>query len=88
MPLMKLNPYLNYKLTLYREVNKKIRYYSFYLCSTLFGEYLLIREFGGMSNKKPTGILKEYFLQIEDSIKVMDTLINEKIKKGYLKINI
>ena len=85
----KSNPSLTYnKVTLYREVNKKIRYYSINLCSTLFGDFLLIKEFGSKCNKKPTGIIKEYFSQIEDSMDAIKSLINAKIKKGYLQINI
>jgi predicted DNA-binding WGR domain protein len=74
---------LNYKLTLYREVNKNIRYYTLKLCPTLFGEFLLIKEFGGVKNKKPTGIIKEYFSHIEECKNAFDLLVYEKIKKGY-----
>jgi predicted DNA-binding WGR domain protein len=84
----KLNHYLNYKLTLYREVNKNIRYYTLKLYPTLFGEFLLIKEFGGVKNKKPTGIIKEYFSHIEECKNALDLLLYEKIKKGYAKRNI
>ena len=83
----KSNHSLTYKVTLYREVNKKIRYYSINLCPTLFGEFLLIREFGSMCNKKPTGIIKEYFSQIEDLVEAMKALVSAKMKKGYFQIN-
>jgi hypothetical protein len=36
--------------TLYREVNGKMRYYKIKTYLTLFGEYLLIREWGGVDN--------------------------------------
>jgi hypothetical protein len=75
------------KVTLYREVNQKIRYYSINLCPTLFGDFLLIKEFGSMCNKKPTRIIKEYFSYVEDSLQVIDSFINAKIKKGYLQAN-
>jgi O-6-methylguanine DNA methyltransferase len=52
---------LSSKVTLYREVKGKVRYYSLALYPTLFGEYLLVREFGGVKNKRPTGVMKEYF---------------------------
>jgi len=82
----KSNLFLTYnKVTLYREVNKKLRYYSFYLYPTLFGEFLLLREFGGMNNKKPTGIIKEYFYQMEDSVEALSALVRAKMKKGYFQ---
>lgn len=85
MPQKKSNLYLNYKVTLYREVNKNIRYYTLKLCPTLFGEFLLIKEFGAIKNKKPTGIIKEYFSHIEDSIIAIEDFIGLKTKKGYLR---
>lgn len=52
MPQMKLNHSLIYKkVILHRSVNKKRRYYSLELTSTLFGEILLTREYGGLKNK-------------------------------------
>jgi len=74
---------LNYKLTLYREVNKNIRYYTLKLYPTLFGEFLLVKEFGGVSNKKPTGVIKEYYSHFEESVKIVESLIKQKLKKGY-----
>ena len=81
----KSHHYLNYKLTLYRDVNTNIRYYTFRLYPTLFGEFLLIKEFGGIKNKRPTGIIKEYFSHIEECVEALDHLVREKIKKGYLQ---
>ena len=84
---MRLNHYLTYKkIILYRKVNKKIRYYSLELTSTLFGEILLTREYGGLKNKKPTGIIKKYFSNLDDSIKAFESLIRLKQKKEYHQI--
>lgn len=83
MDQMRLNHFLSYRVKLYREVNHKMRYYSINLYPTLFGEYLLVKEFGGVKNKKPTRIIKEYFSHLEDSIKAFEKLVGEKVKKGY-----
>jgi len=83
---MKSNHYSNYKLTLYREVNNKIRYYTLKLYPTLFGEFLLVKEFGSTQNKKPTRIRKEYFSHLDESIVVIENFINVKMKKGYFQI--
>jgi predicted DNA-binding WGR domain protein len=85
---MKLNPNLSFNLKLYRNVNKRVRYYSLKLHPTLFGNYLLIREFGGLKNKKPTRIIKEYFSYIEDAKNKMQKIINLKLLKGYSNIDI
>jgi len=84
MPQMRLNHSLSYrKVVLYRTVNKKKRYYSLELTPTLFGAMLLTREYGGLKNKKPTGVIKKYFYNLEDSIKAFESLLNLKQKKGY-----
>ena len=41
--------------TLYREVNGRVRYYKISTYLTLFRKYLLIREWGGVENKKAIG---------------------------------
>ena len=74
---------LSSKITLYREVKGKVRYYSLALYPTLFGEYLLIREFGGVKNKRPTRVMKEYFERAEDALTLLSKLSIEKLKKGY-----
>jgi len=68
---------------LYREVNNHIRYYNLSIYKTLFGEYLLQKEYGSIKNKRPTGIRREYFLTLKEALKVCKKCLNEKMKKGY-----
>ena len=82
----KAGHYQSYKLTLYREVNANIRYYTFRIYPTLFGEYVLEKEFGGLKNKRFTGIIKEYYSQIEMSIHALKKYEIEKLRKGYTGI--
>jgi predicted DNA-binding WGR domain protein len=70
-------------VVLYRVVNHKTRYYSIEINPTLFGEILLTREYGGVHNKKSTGVIKEYFSDLEDSFRVFESLINLKKRRGY-----
>ena len=60
------------------------RYYRLLTYPTLFGEFLLIREFGSMKNKKPTGVIKEYFSSVLELENTLNKIYREKIKKGYL----
>ena len=83
---MNLNLYKSYQLTLYRTVNTKTRYYKLMIYPTLFDEYLFIREYGGIKNKKPTKVIKKYFSEIEGAIVAVNTIINLKLKKGYLVV--
>lgn len=81
----RLNHSLTYKrVVLYRVVNHKTRYYSIEINPTLFGELLLTREYGGVLNKKSTGVIKEYFSDLEDSFRVFESLVGLKMKRGYM----
>jgi len=70
-------------ITLYRIVNNKTRYYKIRLFLTLFGDVLLLKEYGGVKNKKPTGIKKEYYSNTEDAIVAKDRILSLKIARGY-----
>jgi len=71
------------KETLYRVVNERLRYYKLSAYKTLFHEYLLIIEYGSAGNKKPTGLIQEYFSSKEKLIQKRSQIIEQKKKKGY-----
>ena len=71
--------------TLYREVNGRVRYYRIKTYLTLFGEYLLIREWGGVDNKKATGQKQSYYTTLGETVISIEKIITSKIKKGYRK---
>ena len=70
--------------TLYREVNGRVRYYRIKTYLTLFGEYLLVREWGGVDNKRATGKKQSYFSTLNETIKAIEKIITLKNKRGYL----
>ena len=75
-------------ITLERTVNNKVRYYKLSLFLNLFNEYILERKYGSTRNKKPTGIKIEYFLTINDAISASSKKLQEKLNKGYRRIEI
>ena len=81
---MKLKNFLIYNMTtLYRQVNGRVRYYKIRTYFTLFGEYLLIREWGGVDNKKATGQKQSYFVTLDEVATAVKKIIILKSKKGY-----
>ena len=81
---MKSKNYSTYNMTsLYREVNGKVRYYKIKTYLTLFGEYLLVREWGGVDNKSATGKKLQYFSSLKDLHSTIETLLYTKTLKGY-----
>ena len=64
-------------------MNHRIRYYSFKVYKTLFGEYILEREYGSIKNKRPTGIKREYFNTRSEALIICNKNIEVKLKRGY-----
>jgi len=88
MDQMKSKNSLTYNITtLYREVNDRVRYYKISVYLTLFGDYLLIREWGGVENKKATGQKQSYFLTFNNLQTAVEKIILEKQRKGYIFLN-
>ena len=84
MPQMRSKNSLTSNITtLYREVKGRIRYYKITLYPTLFGEYLLVREWGGIGNKRATGEKRSNFSHIEPVMGALKSIIRSKEKKGY-----
>ncbi len=87
MDQMRSKSYLTSNIiTLYREVNGKVRYYKIKTYLTLFGEYLLIREWGGIDNKKATGQKQSYFATLDEIVSTVEQINLIKSKKGYRNI--
>ena len=86
MVQMRSKNFLTSNTTLYRVVNGRVRYYRLKAFLTLFGEYLLIREWGGVDNKRTTGQKLKYFSSLRDLHRVMENILYIKINKGYNKV--
>jgi len=74
---------VNSKITLYKQIEKRTRYYSLKIYPTLFQEFVFIREYGNIKNKKPTGVIHEHFKNFNDALEKLQSLYYQKIKKGY-----
>lgn len=70
-------------LLLIRSVKGRMRYYLLKIEETLFGEYLLEKQYGSTSHKKPTRVLKEYYSSWIEAKNMFDLLVKVKRKKGY-----
>ncbi len=84
MPQMRSKSFLTSNITtLYREVNGRVRYYSINTYLTLFGDYLLIREWGDTDNKNATGEKWTFFKSYEEMVIAVKRIISMKQTKGY-----
>ena len=66
-----------------RCVNSKVRFYSIELICNLFDEWLLIRSYGSMKRKAPTGVIQMLFTTKEEALSSLQLLLIVKEKRGY-----
>jgi len=60
-----------------------MRYYSLKVYKTLFGEFILEKEYGNVKNKAPTGVRRECYLTLQEALIARKKKIKEKMRKGY-----
>ncbi len=72
-------------MLLLKNSNERIYYYKINVYQTLFGDYLVQKEYGLKQNLKPTNTIKEYVDSKREALyKVLDIAIDKK-ELGYLK---
>lgn len=70
-------------ITLVRMVKGKMRYYLLAIDHSLFGDFILEKIYGGMGNKNPTRVLREYYFSWIEAKEKMEKILHTKQKKGY-----
>jgi hypothetical protein len=72
-------------MILFKTSNTRVYYYKINVYQTLFGDYLVQKEYGALSNLKPTNVIKEYAPSKKEAMyKVIDIAVDKK-GLGYLK---
>ena len=72
-------------MLLLKNSNERIYYYKINVYQTLFGDYLVQKEYGLKQNLRPTNTIKEYVDSKREALfKVLDIAIDKK-ELGYLK---
>lgn len=74
-------------MILFKNSNEKIYYYKVNVYPTLFGDFLIQKEYGAAQNINPTNIIKEYANSKKEAMfKLLDIVVNKK-DLGYLKVS-
>lgn len=68
---------------LYRNNGLNVRYYKLELFLSLFGEYVIEREYGNIAYRAPTGIRKNTFSSIESAEKFYFKILKIRESRGY-----
>jgi predicted DNA-binding WGR domain protein len=74
------------KAKLIRLVESKERYYVVSINPTLIGEWELLKVFGATRNKKPTGIVREYYASEVDAQTAYANTLKSKTLRGYIPL--
>ena len=72
-------------MILFKNSNERIYYYKINVYQTLFGDFLIQKEYGASQNINPTNSIKEYAdSKREAMFRVLDIAVDKK-DLGYLK---
>lgn len=72
-------------MTLLKNTNNRINYYKVSIYPTLFGDFLIEKEYGAMHFSKPTNIIKEYASSNKEALMILLDIAVDKKTLGYLK---
>jgi len=73
-------------MILFKNSNERLYYYKVNIYKTLFGDFLIQKEYGAAQNVKPTNVIKEYAdSKKEAMVKLLDIAVDKK-ELGYLKV--
>lgn len=74
-------------MILHKNSNERLYYYKINVYQTLFGDYLIQKEYGLKQNLNPTNIIKEYVPSKREALfKILDIVVDKK-ELGYLKVS-
>jgi hypothetical protein len=72
-------------MILFKTAKSRVNYYKVDIYPTLFGDYLIQKEYGAIHFSKPTNVIKEYAnTNREALLRMLDIAVNKK-SLGYLK---
>jgi len=73
-------------MILFKNTDDRVNYYKVNIYPTLFGDYLIQKEYGATHFKKPTNIIKEYANSNKEALMLMLDIAVDKKSLGYLKV--
>ena len=72
-------------MILFKTKNNCVNYYKVNIYPTLFGDFLIQKEYGRSSNLKPTNIIKEYAHSNKEALLLMLDIALDKKNSGYMR---
>ena len=72
-------------MILFKNTSQRINYYKVSIYPTLFGDFLIQKEYGATHFSKPTNIIKEYVDTHREALMLLLDIAVDKKSIGYLK---
>ncbi len=72
-------------MILFKNTNDRINYYKVNIYPTLFGDFLIQKEYGAMHFNNPTNIIKQYANSNKEALMVLLDIAVDKKSMGYLR---
>jgi hypothetical protein len=72
-------------MILFKFSKDRVNYYKVNIYPTLFGDFLIQKEYGAVHFSKPTNVIKEYVNTNKEALMLLLDIAVEKKHCGYLK---
>ena len=72
-------------MILFKNTSDRVNYYKVTIYPTLFGDFLIQKEYGTTHFSKPTNIIKQYVDSNKEALMVLLDIAVDKKSTGYLK---
>ena len=72
-------------MILFKNTKDRVNYYKVNIYPTLFGDFLIQKEYGAIHYSKPTNIIKEYADSNREALMILLNIAVDKKGSGYLK---
>lgn len=72
-------------MILFKNTNDRVNYYKVNIYPTLFGDFLIQKEYGATHFSKPTNIIKEYVDTNREALMLLLDIAVDKKSIGYIK---
>ncbi len=73
-------------MILFKNTNDRVNYYKVNIYPTLFGDFLIQKEYGATHYVKPTNIIKQYANSNREALMILLDIAVDKKSLGYLKV--
>ncbi len=72
-------------MILFKNTDTRINYYKVNIYPTLFGDFLIQKEYGATHFSNPTNIIKQYAQSNKEALMVLLDIAVDKKSMGYLR---